>query len=196
MTERIPRLRPTDLDDEQQALYASIVGGPRTKGAQLFTVVAEDGSLNGPFGLMLHVPHLGKPLEDLGAALRYRSGLSAREREIAILSVAATTRSSFEMFAHSLVGRSVGLTAGEVHALATAEFTSVDPREVCAARVCTQLVHDPQPDASLWDQAAARFSAQETLELIALAGYYRTISQMMEVFGVTADSGRTDQRPE
>jgi 4-carboxymuconolactone decarboxylase len=33
--------------------------------------------LTGPFGVMLHEPALGAPLQELGSAIRYASGLSA-----------------------------------------------------------------------------------------------------------------------
>lgn len=56
MTERLPRLTPDALDDAQQVVYDGIAGGDRAKGVQHFPLTAGDGSLNGPFGIMLHAP--------------------------------------------------------------------------------------------------------------------------------------------
>jgi 4-carboxymuconolactone decarboxylase len=78
--DRLPRLTPERLDQEQQAVYAAIAGGPRAAGPQAFPLTGADGSLNGPFGVMLHAPSVGAPLQDLGSAIRYRTGLSARVR--------------------------------------------------------------------------------------------------------------------
>ena len=77
----------------------------RTAGPQHFALADQDGALVGPFGIMLHAPALGGPLQDLGAAIRYRTSLSAQVREIAILSIAAATDSAFERYAHERVGR-------------------------------------------------------------------------------------------
>lgn len=187
MSERLPRLLPADLTDEQRSLYEAIVGGPRTSGVQLFPIVAPDGSLNGPFGIMLHVPHLGFPLQELGVMLRYRTSLSPREREIAILAVAATTRSSFELYAHGLVGQSVGLSEDEVNGLTNGSFSSAAPREEMAFRICREMVDNPTPSPLTWDQAAAHFHPAEILELVTVAGYYRTISQMTEICGVSVE---------
>ncbi|HEX3648942.1 MAG TPA: carboxymuconolactone decarboxylase family protein, partial [Pseudonocardiaceae bacterium] len=84
---RIPRLPPAELDDEQQRLYASITDGPRARNA--FGMVDGNGALGGPFNAMLLHPPIGDPLQRLGAAIRYGSTLSDRAREMAILMVAA-----------------------------------------------------------------------------------------------------------
>ena len=89
---RLASLTKDQLDPEQLELYQRILGGPRASGPQHFALTDESGALVGPFGIMLHAPALGRPLQDLGAAIRYQTGLSARVREIAILSVAARDR--------------------------------------------------------------------------------------------------------
>ena len=102
---RLPDLAPEDLDPEQRALYDAIVGGPRGTGTQHFPLTTRQGALTGPFGVMVHGPVLGRPLQELGSALRHETGLSDRVREVAILTVAAATRSEFERYAHERVGR-------------------------------------------------------------------------------------------
>lgn len=186
MTEQIPRLLPGGLSKKQQDLYDSITTGPRASGSQRFSIAAPDGSLNGPFGLMLYIPCIGGPLQSLGAALRYHGSVSDREREIAILAVAAATHSSFETYAHNLVGQSVGLSDKELMSLADGSFRSADPREDTAFRLCTELTLNPVPGTHLWDIAVVHFAPEEVLELATLAGYYRLISQVMGISGVMA----------
>src|SRR5438445_4546999 len=111
---RLAALTPDQLDGSQRALYEQIVSGPRSTGPQHFPLVDGDGALTGPFGIMLHVPEIGRSLQDLGAAIRYRTSLGARVREIAILSVAAATSCAFEAYAHERVGRAMGLAATEI----------------------------------------------------------------------------------
>ncbi|WP_460860192.1 carboxymuconolactone decarboxylase family protein [Nocardiopsis coralliicola] len=185
--ERLPRLAPEELDASQRALRAAITGGPRAAGPRHFALEGPDGALNGPFGLMLHAPELGAPLQELGAAIRYRTGLSARAREIAILTVAAAADSAFERHAHERVGAAAGLTGGELSALRSAAFTSPDPVEQAVHTACRALMADPGPwDSGRYAAVEGALGAGTLLELTVLVGYYRTLAQMMNVFGVGA----------
>jgi 4-carboxymuconolactone decarboxylase len=126
---RLPDLVPADLSDEQRRLHERIASGPRAAGPQHFPLTTADGALTGPFGVMVHEPALGAPLQELGSAIRYATSLSDRVREVAILAVAAATGSAFEQWAHERVGRAVGLADDELAAHAEGAFTSSEPAE-------------------------------------------------------------------
>jgi 4-carboxymuconolactone decarboxylase len=184
---RLANLTKEQLDQKQLDLYQRIVGGPRASGPQHFALTDGAGALAGPFGIMLHAPALGHPLQDLGAAIRYRTGVSARVREISILSVAAATDSAFERYAHERVGRAAGLTDAELVELAHGRFASDDPVEAAAYAFCDRLNRGQLP---LLDEdfAALRAALGEAtlIELVVLVGYYRTLSQLLHVFNVGA----------
>src|SRR6476659_5793146 len=103
MAQRIHPLRPSALTPEQSALYTAITGGPRAQGPQHFALTSEDGSLRGPFDLMLRSPAVGTAQQELGAAIRYRTGFTDRMRELAILLVAAHWDSAFERESHEAI---------------------------------------------------------------------------------------------
>ncbi|NYE36790.1 4-carboxymuconolactone decarboxylase [Nocardioides cavernae] len=187
---RLPRLLPSGLDPAQRDLRERIVGGPRARGPRLFALEHDDGSLTGPFGIMLHHPAVGGPLQELGAALRYRTGLTDRVREIAILCVAAATDSAFERYAHEQVGRSVGLTDDELEALAEERFTSTDRAEHAAYDLCRRLLAGrPVLDDRDHDVLVDVLGAAALTELVALVGYYRLLADLMHVHDVRAPSG-------
>lgn len=183
---RISALLPSELDVEQKALYDSIVTGPRSAGPQLFALQDDLGRLNGPFGLMLHIPGIGSALQELGSAVRYRTAMTDRVREIAILSVAAATDSEFERYAHERVGRAAGLNEADIEALRTSSFTSEDATEQIVFDLCRQLVNDEFLGDEQFLRYAAQLDARAMLEIVVLVGYYRTLAQMMHVFGVHA----------
>lgn len=114
---RLPRLTPDELDLDQRPLYDAITGGPRAGGPQLFALTDTEGRLNGPFNAMLFAPGVGAALQELGSAIRYRTSLSGRIRELAILAVAAHWDSAFERYAHEPIGRAAGLTDAEIAAV-------------------------------------------------------------------------------
>ena len=184
---RLPDLAPEDLDPEQRALYDAIVGGPRGTGTQHFPLTTREGALTGPFGVMVHGPALGRPLQELGSALRYATGVTDRVREIAILTVAAATRSEFERYAHERVGRAAGLTDDELASLADGSFASSSPAEQTAYDFCRRLL-DGRARLTQEEYAdlVGVLGTTTVTELTVLVGYYRTLADLMAVYDVGA----------
>ncbi|GAT72378.1 carboxymuconolactone decarboxylase family protein [Microbacterium hydrocarbonoxydans] len=171
---------PAALSEAQRAVHDAIVGGPRGS-ASPFPITNPDGSLVGPFGLMVRFPALGDPLQALGAALRYRTRMSARIREIVILTVARMADSAFERYAHTAVAQSLGISDHEITALLTGRFASDDPQESGAARFAEALMensHAPSQDFGLDGELIA--------EVVTTVGYYRLLAQLMGQFEVAA----------
>jgi 4-carboxymuconolactone decarboxylase len=184
MPERLTAVPPVQLTTDQKDLYDSIVGGPRGSGEQQFPLTDASGALIGPFGVMIHAPVLGHALQELGAAIRYRSSLSGRSREIAILQVAAAMSSEFEQWAHERVGIAQGLSDQELAAIREGVFTSEDTFE----QACYELVADLLQNAEIteveFERIQNEIGRRRMLELVVLVGYYRTLSQAMQLFEV------------
>lgn len=197
MSARLPGLKPSELDESQRSLYDAITRGDRAKGAQHFPLVAADGSLNGPFGVMLHAPGVATALQDLGACIRFHTDLGARIREIAILQVAHACGSAFEWWAHERVGRAVGLTEEELMQLSLGSFSSGDAQEDAAAKFCANLLSSAVVEDNEYEEAVRHLSVEQLIELTVLVGYYRTLAQLMEVFavGVPSEEPRAASMP-
>ena len=190
MTPRLPRLRPADLDPEQRAVYDEIAGGPRARGPQLFRLVDETGALEGPFNAFLLQPGVGGPLQALGSAVRYRTALSDRAREIAILVVAAHWDSAFEWYAHEAVGRHAGLTDAELADLRERRYDALeaaDERVVATTAHLLAAAGDLDDDA--YEQAVAALGRPGLFELTTLVGYYATLALQLRVFRVPLPAG-------
>jgi 4-carboxymuconolactone decarboxylase len=182
---RLPHLTPDQLDPEQRALRDAIVGGPRATGPPLFELVDAEGRLNGPFGVMLHSPAVGGALQELGTAIRYRSVLSARLREIAILAVAAAWSSDFEQYAHESLGRHVGLTDAQIDGLAAgAEIPLDDPAEAVGLHLVRALLTDGDLTDEEYAEGRQVLGEQALVELTALVGYYGSLALQLRVFRV------------
>jgi 4-carboxymuconolactone decarboxylase len=187
---RLPWPTPGDLDAPARALHDRITGGPRARGPQLFPLQDPDGRLHGPFNAMLQAPALGVPLADLGAALRYGTGLDDRAREIAILAVAAARRSDFEWYAHAAVGRHVGLTDAELDALARMEAPpSLSASEELVHRTAHRLLVERDLDDAAHDEAIAVLGRSGLMELIVLVGYYDLLALSMRVWRTPLPTG-------
>lgn len=186
MTERLRRLVRDDLDSEQLAVYRTITEGPRAAGRQLFALADDVGALNGPFGVLLHAPSIGGPLQELGAAVRYGTRMSDRCREIAILLVAVGMSSDFEWYAHERIGRAVGLDGAELEALQAGTFRPEDPVEGAVTRLCELLLGDSDIGDEEYARLVAELGEPLIIEVTVLVGYYRTLAQLLQVFAIGA----------
>lgn len=180
---RLPWLAPQDLTPEQRGVYDDITGGPRASGAgRALGLTDADGRLHGPFNAMLVSPALGDAVQRLGAAVRYRTALTDRAREIAILEVARAERSDFEWFAHERIGARVGLTADELRALQHGEAASTfDATEHAVHALVASLTRSGDVDDSAYAAATATLGATAVVELVTLVGYYRLLALAMRV---------------
>jgi 4-carboxymuconolactone decarboxylase len=183
VSRRLARLRPASLTPGQRALYDAIAGGPRAQGP--FALTDENGALEGPFNAMLLQPDLGAALQALGGAIRYRTTLSTRSREIATLTVARAWDSAFERHAHEAVARAAGMSDAEITALRAGDpspFT--DPAERLVLEICTALAfrHDLTDDE--YRAAVDQLGEPAMFELTTLVGYYATLALQLRVFRV------------
>ncbi|WP_043616471.1 carboxymuconolactone decarboxylase family protein [Nonomuraea candida] len=173
---RLRRTPPHELDPEARALYDKITSGPRGR-----FMVDGAGGLTGPFNAMLLSPAVGDPLQELGAAVRYRSRLTDRARELAILVVAGHHDSAFEQAAHEPIARTLGFTEEQLRALREgAPLALADPGEAAVLRVTRALVADGDLD----DEEYAALGERELFELTTLVGYYATLALQLRVFRV------------
>src|SRR3954465_9530919 len=182
---RLHNPTPEELSADQRALYDEIAAGPRSSGPQLFELVDREGRLNGPFGIMLHSPAIGGALQAVGAAVRYRSVLSDRARELAILAVAGPWGGGLRLYAHVPLARHAGLTDEESRAAVDGGAVPfADPVE----RTVLQVVRALLRTSDLTDEEyAAGYEAigeQGLVELTTLVGYYATLALQLRVFRV------------
>ncbi len=183
MAARVRPLTPGELTAEQSALYGAITGGLRAQEPQHFALTAEDGALRGPFDLMLRSPAVGTAQQELGTAIRFRTALSDRVRELAILLVAAHRDSTFERESHEAIARALGFGEPELAAVRTLDLSGFSGGERTVGQAVLELLDGDLSDAS-WDSASAALGLDGLFELTALVGYYSTLALQLRVFRV------------
>jgi 4-carboxymuconolactone decarboxylase len=184
---RLEVLTPSKLSPGQRALYDEIAGGPRAAGPQLFALTDGAGGLTGPFNAMLYAPGVGHALQALGAAVRYRSELSDRVREIAILAVAVAWECDFEIYAHEAIARAAGVTEAEVKSLRMGgELLLTDDLERASLAVVRALLLRADLDDAEYRAARDRLGESGLVELSTLVGYYTMLALQLRVFRVAA----------
>jgi alkylhydroperoxidase family enzyme len=188
---------PDEYSAEQRRVYETIVGGPRSEDAGTLPVTDSDGRLYGPFTPMLAHPRIADIVQMLGAAMRYEIDLTPRAREIATLAVAAGKRSNFEWFAHELLGRRAGLTAGELdYLLAGQPAPSFDAYEDLIWRIVTAMVDAGDLDDAQFAEAQASLGDSGIVDLVALVGHYELLSRSLRVWRTPLPEGAQEKFPD
>jgi 4-carboxymuconolactone decarboxylase len=186
---RLPVLSSDEMTSEQVVLYREILGGPRGQGPRAVLLASGAGGLAGPFNAMLYAPSVGHALQELGTAIRFRTELAPRVREMAILVVAQAWDSAYVRESHELLGRDAGLTDAEIEALrAGADPGFADKQEQVAYSVVRALT-GPDPnradlDDQEYDTAVAVLGERALVELSTLVGYYATLALQLRIFRV------------
>ncbi len=164
MTTRVAPAKPPFSAEVQRWLDRTMP--PGTPPLLLFTTLARDERLCRKF---------------FSAGLLDRGHLTLRQREIVIDRTTALCRSEYEWGIHiAIFGARVALTPEQIHSLVYGR-----PEDMCwnaedriLLRMCDALHHDSSIDDGLWQSLRAEFSEEAMLELLMLAGFYRTVSYL------------------
>jgi 4-carboxymuconolactone decarboxylase len=181
---RLPDVHRDQLTPAGKAVWDSVVA---TRGDH---VVTEEGALIGPFNAMVHAPDAGGPLSSLGAALRFGSSLGRTLTEVAVLTVASRWQAEFEWSAHARIAREVGIPDSVIDAIAAGKepaFTADDERIVHAT--ARELITSGHLSPASYAAAQELLGDTGVVELVALCGYYTTISFLLNAFDVPPPAG-------
>jgi len=144
---------------------------------RLFTTLARDPRLFGKF---------------FAAGLLDRGHLTMRQREIVICRTTALCGSEYEWGVHaSAFGAHVGLVEGQLRSLVHGSATDDcwDSIESLLIRLCDALHHDCDVADDLWQALRAHFSEEALIELLMLAGFYRTVSYLTQALRLPLEDG-------
>lgn len=185
---RLPLLRPDALSPAQRKTYDTIqtemVPWAEKSG---FKAKNDDGALIGPFNSILLSPEITDAFLALQAAEQAHTTLTARVRQVVILTVGAVWRCDYERYAHEAVARRAGLSEAAIRSLAEGtRATELAADEQLAQRFTRQITADRRIDDDLYAEAQAAFGARGLVDLLYLAGCYDTISSLLNIFQVPA----------
>jgi alkylhydroperoxidase family enzyme len=171
---RISPAMPPFAPAVQSAIDAVMRGRPPLV---LFTTLARDARLAGKF---------------FAGGLLDRGHLTLRQREIVILRTTARCGSAYEWGVHvAAFGAQAGFDAVQLQALAHgsdgAHCWSAGERVLIA--LCDALHEHCDVDAALWQRLTSCFTDEALLELLLLAGFYRTVSYLGNALRLPAEPG-------
>jgi 4-carboxymuconolactone decarboxylase len=188
MSGRLPLLRPADLEERQRSLYDSLVANE----VRLFErsgveVIARDGGLLGPFNPLLLSPGIGAAQIGVFRADKASTSLPPGVHEIIILTVGAAWGSEYELYAHRLVGKLVGLSQEFIEALVSGEpLDFEDAQEASAYAFTRELVEDQRVAPETYARAEQALGRRGLVDMVLLIGLYLTTCSIINAFKVPA----------
>ena len=182
--ERFPQLTPEQMTPEQKRVAEAIMRSPR-------------GGLSGPFNAWLRSPEVGDRLQRVGEQLRFHSSIPAALNEFAILITAREWSSQYEWYAHYPLAMKAGLPASVAEDLRLGRRPeSMSEEQRIVYDFCTELHRSHVVSDATFAAAKQRFGEQGVVDLIAVSGYYVTVSMTLNTAQVGLPAGVAPPLPE
>lgn len=185
---RLPLAEPSTLATGPRELYDTVIKDFVPWGQKGgFKISTRDDLLIGPFNAFLLNPEISKPLLAFDGALKDHVSFSVRVREVIILAIGGVWASEYELYSHSIMARSAGISSAAIEALAAGELPSdLGREELLAARVAHEISASHRIDDALYDEAKETFGVQGLYEIAALIGEFSATCAILNIFEVPA----------
>ena len=176
---RLRQLSPSEMSDDQKAIYDESTTGKR-------------GAVTPPARVWIHAPEVAKHANRLGAHLRYDTTLGPRYSELAILVTARHWSAQYEWYAHKRMALEAGLDPKIIDDINTRRTPQFDDPKSQVIYDFSKSLHEthgvPKP---LYDKAIATLGEKGAVELVGLLGYYSLVSMTLNTFEVALPDGET-----
>lgn len=167
--ERMPALKMEEMDDAQKAAAQELINGPR-------------GAVFGPFIPLMRSPELMNRLQKVGEYLRYHSALETRINEWVMLIVSRQWTQQFEWCMHYPLALKAGVRQEVLDGLAQGRRPSAMAEdEAIAYDLCDELARTHGVSDETYRRAVEAFGERGVVDMVSLAGYFTTVSMVMNV---------------
>lgn len=166
---RIPLIAsPDGLDGDQAATFAWLV--------------ESRGKMLRPFEVLLHQPALARGAGELGAVVRFETGIPDADRELVILTTGRAHACDFVWESHLESALAAGVRPEAISALQGGPEALTDAEAVLRDLV-TQLRTTSAVTPALFDALHKRYGATGVIELTMTVGYYTMLGYTMSACG-------------
>ena len=139
-------------------------------------------------GTLARYPALTRAFNTFNGHVLFSSTLSARQRELVVLRVAALRASDYEWAQHVVLGGDAGLEPDEIARIAAgpgvAGWSELDRAML---RAVDELVNDAKISDETWKALAARLDVHELMDVVFTVGCYDLLAMAFRSFGIELD---------
>lgn len=182
-----PRIAPKPAADWDARLREQLLGNrPAEMGAaatepfNIFKTLANHPVLAGKFGVW-------------GNQVLFKSSLTPRDRELAILRVGWLCRATYEWHHHVAIAReNAGMSDADIALARTGPAAGSDADDDVLLRAVDELVGDHFVSDATWHLLAQRFDTVQLIDLVFAVGQYTMVSMALNSFGVQLEDEYRD----
>lgn len=177
---RIPFPEVETMTPAQRKVYDEVVRGPR-------------GLMVGPLRAALHNPELADRWQKFGELLRYRTSLSPRHSELAILVTARAWTCAFEWVQHEPAALAAGLGREIIDAIRRDRCPDFEHRADAVVHAFARELHaNHAVGDSTYADALELLGVAGVVELTALVGYYALVAMTLNAHAFDLPPGTSD----
>jgi 4-carboxymuconolactone decarboxylase len=173
--DRFHGLSYAEMTAEQRVMLDHTVNSARA---------ATNTTANGPFNVLLRSPEIGDLVQQLGNSIRFASGLTPAQRELATLAAGRAWTSRYEWYAHARYAADAGIPAAVVDAIAAGrapDLALLSKDEALTWRVAEELMFTRRVTDATYREALAVLGEQRLASAATLAAYYELVSMTLNV---------------
>jgi alkylhydroperoxidase family enzyme len=179
---RVPYLSEEELPEKYRYLFSP--ANPFSVDRNATTEDEEDAPWDGPqhtHRAIANNPELLEAYRRMGSSVWHASGLSDRERELTILTVARTLESAYEWFQHVRIALDAGVSREDILAVSHREYDPLSPSDRALVRYVAAFT-DRTVDDETHAKLAEHFDEATIVGIGMLASYYIGIDYMGDAF--------------
>ncbi len=148
-------------------------------------IVAERGGLLNLYRMLLNSPPIAEGWLAMGTAVRHRSSLDGRARELAICRVGQLNGATYEWEHHVPIAKREGVSDAQIAALtAWSESDAFDDRERALLAYADTMTRDVVVPDDVFAAVRAHFDRRELVELTTTIAFYNMVSRVLVALGV------------
>lgn len=126
------------------------------------------------------------------AALITETALPPRDREIVCLRMLRACGDVYEHTHHVDIARREGMTDVEIEEASEGRGASLNDFDLVLIAVTEELRRDQRISDATWAALGQRYTEQQRMELVFLAGCYETMAMLTKSFGIQLETSQED----
>jgi alkylhydroperoxidase family enzyme len=142
------------------------------------------GKMLNLYRMLLHSPAVAEGWLGFLTAIRQKSELAPRVRELVIMRVAVLNEAPYEFDAHLPFARAEGVTDAQVEGLRTGDLSRFDERERAALAYTDAMTRTIRVPDDVFAAVRRHFGEPEIVALTATVGAYNLVSRFLEALQV------------
>ncbi|KAI1617950.1 AhpD-like protein [Exophiala viscosa] len=183
MSNRLGLTPPQDLSESQKRPHALFSEYTNQRYARSPRTSLDDGTLIGPFGILLHHPPVAESIYSLIKALQTIPGLSSYAKEVVIAVAGARAKCAYENYAHAIIAKRVGISESALSEIHAGKCPDTLTEEGKAAFALATAAGDPGVvDQSVWARTVKVLGKDGAAAVVHYTGFYAYVSTILNGF--------------